>query len=190
MFRLTELMMTRSALTLTELVIVLCILAALGGVLVPLCSDQMSAAASTTTANSLNETAKALEQYWSDTKVTAMDGVLTVATEANRFEIQWLFRNPVTGNSLVAFDRNTRSGWNGPYILTSTSDPSVVPYGLIDGWQHPITVQLVDPAANIKDVRVLSAGPNGVIDLPAGTATSALTTGDVGDDLYVALSLR
>ena len=44
--------------------------------------------------------------------------------------------------------------------------------------------------AGYRFVILFSAGPNGIIDIPSSTATSALTTSSIGDDLYVALMLR
>lgn len=184
-------MKNRNALTLVELVVVLCILVALSGIAIPLCSDNLASAAESVTRASLAETRKATLEYWRDTKHVTLDGMASVATEAQRFEIQWLFSNPVTGNKSVQFNPNIRIGWNGPYVAGSTGD--IVKFGgpvLIDGWNRRLVVQYVDPSAMLKDVRIVSAGPNGVINIPAATATSALTSIAIGDDLYVALSLR
>src|SRR5690348_6467093 len=90
-------MATRNALTLAELVVVLCLLVALSAVLVPLCSDSLVSAAESVTEASLVQARDATLQYWRDTKYVSLDGVLTVATEAQRFNISWLFNNPVTG---------------------------------------------------------------------------------------------
>ena len=108
-------------------------------------------------------------QYWHDTKFVQLDGVTTVATELQRFNMAWLFTNPVTNTNTIQFDPNLRSGWNGPYLATSTLDSTVGGPGLIDAWNHPLTVQYVNPGDDaIKDVRIVSAGPNGVVDIPAG----------------------
>ncbi len=105
----------RNAMTLVELLVVLSILIALGGVLVPLCNDNLSSAAESATRATLAEAKDAMLSYWSDTKFVPLDGVTTVAVEAERFNIEWLFANPVTGNDTVSFDANSRRGWNGPY---------------------------------------------------------------------------
>ncbi len=94
------------------------------------------------------------------------------------------------GDRTISFDRNTLSGWNGPYLLSATTPPDAVVDGLIDGWNHQLVVHYVNPGANLRDVRIVSPGPNGVIDISAATATSSLTTNNVGDDLYVSLLLR
>lgn len=184
-------MATRNALTLMELVIVLCILIALSSLVVPLCSDNVATAAKTVTRASLTEIRDAMLKYWQDTKHVTLDGISSFAVEADRFQLAWLFDNPVTNDRTVQFDVNTRIGWNGPYMAGTTAD--VAEWGgftLLDGWNREIEVQYVDPTADLKDVRLVSAGPNGVVDLPAATATTALTPANIGDDIYVAIVLR
>ncbi len=95
----TEFSMTRYALTLAELVVVLFILVALAGLAAPLCSGQMSMAAQSTTQATLAQARDALEQYWRDTKHLTLDGVGSVATEQQRFNIEWLLANPVNRRS-------------------------------------------------------------------------------------------
>lgn len=181
-------MATRNALTLAELVVVLCILAALSAIVVPLCSDSLASAAESVTQASLVQARDATLQYWRDTKHVTLDGVVSVATEAQRFQIEWLFNNPVTGDKTVQFDPNLHSGWNGPYMASSTVQFGGP--GLLDAWNQPLVAQYTDPNATLKDVRIVSAGPNGVIDIPANTASVALTSNSIGDDLYVSLLLR
>ncbi len=183
-------MKSRKALTLIELIVVLSILVALGGVVLPLCSDSLAAANEAVTRATLVEAQNAMLRYWHDTKFVELDGTTTVASESQRFSLSWLFANPVTNTSVVQFDTNLRIGWNGPYVATSTLDLVDGGPGLIDAWNQPLTVQYVNPNGALKDVRIVSGGPNGVVEIPAATATSALTTNSIGDDLYVALMLR
>jgi prepilin-type N-terminal cleavage/methylation domain-containing protein len=184
-------MKSRNAFTLVELTVVLSILVALSSIVLPLCSENLIGANETATRATLAEARKAMLQYWHDTKVVELNGVTTVSTESQRFNLSWLFTNPVTHTTAIQFDPNLRTGWNGPYIATSTAD-SVAPAGpgLVDAWNQTLSVQYVNPSDSIKDVRIVSSGRNGVVDIPAGTATSALTTNSIGDDLYVALTLR
>lgn len=182
-------MKTRKAFTLIELLIVLSILAALSGVVLPLCSENLSTANETVTRSTLAEARAAMLQYWHDTKFLNLNGVTTVATEAQRFEIAWLFANPVTNTNSVQYDPNLRSGWNGPYLATSTVDSASSP-NLVDAWNQTLQVQYINPSGDLKDVRIVSPGRNGLVDIPAGIATSALTPSSIGDDIYVALSLR
>lgn len=184
-------MQNRKAFSLMELAIALCIIVALAGMMVPLCADSLTSASENTTRTSLSEIRNAMAQYWLDTKHWVLDGVTTSATEAGRFDIRWLFYNPVTNDRTVQFDPNLRSGWNGPYISVSTANQAL--YGnaaLCDGWNRLITVQYINPTGSLKDVRLVSPGRDGIVNLPAGTATTALTTSDVGDDIYVAITLR
>lgn len=181
-------MQTRRALTLIELIAVLFILAALSGIVIPLCHDQIAYSAQTATRTSLVEAQQALLRYWHDTKHIQLDGVNSVATEADRFNLIWLFRNPVTNDSTNHFDPNTRVGWNGPYVVSSTINGGQP--GLVDAWNAPLEVHYVNPLDDLKDVRIVSAGSNGIIDISSTTATSLLTNGSIGDDIYVACSLR
>ena len=169
----------------------LAVVAALAGLLTPLYSGVRVAANQTATAYSLRKIVDATSQYWADTKLVVLDGVTTTASEAERFKIEWLFRNPGSGDNTRDFDANTRIGWRGPYLLASTGDPLVssTPF-MIDAWNQTIVMQDVDSTATLRDVRIVSAGANGAIDIPATTATDALTTLDIGDDIYVALLLQ
>jgi len=184
-------MHSRSALTLMELVVVLAVLAAVSGLLAPLFTGTIQHANEVATTRSLIQIRDALGDYWNDTKHVALDGITTVATEANRLNIDWLFKNPVTGDATVDFFPATQIGWRGPYLIGSTGDLSVSgsPY-MIDAWNQAIKIQDVDPNASLRDVRIVSGGPNRVIGIPAAMATITLTTADQGDDIYVALTLR
>ncbi len=170
---------------------VLLVVAAMAGIAVPVFSGKMVEANETATKASLSEIRDAVMEYWKDTKHVTLDGIGTVATEAQRFQIDWLFANPVSDDTTVDFDSNTRIGWNGPYIAESTGD--IVALGgpaLVDAWNQAIVLQDVNSSADLRDVRIVSGGPNGTVDIPSGTATSALTTANVGDDIYVAIELR
>ncbi len=184
-------MKTRNAFTLIELIVVLSILIALGGIMLPLYAEHFSSAASTVTQATLAEIRNAMLQYWHDTKHVPLDGITSVATESQRFEIAWLFANPVTGDTTNLFNPNSQIGWRGPYITSSTAD-AIANGGpnLVDGWNQLLIVQYVDPSSSLKDLRIISLGANGAVDVPANIATSDLTTSSIGDDLYVALSLR
>lgn len=181
----------RRAQTLLELTVALTILVALSGLVVPLFSSVLQDSHETATKASLVEIRNAVSNYWSDTKHITLDGVITVGTEANRFQVAWLYRNPVTGDTTFDFDPVSRIGWRGPYLQTATADIAAFGYpSLIDAWNQEIQIQDVDSSSVPRDVRIVSAGPDGTIDIPAATATSALTPADLGDDFYVALTLR
>lgn len=107
--------------------------------------------------------------------------------------------------SLEEYDPNTRLGWRGPYLVSSgarygADDP---PYGtegdpaVLDGWGNPVVIQFpttaipTDPNRYLY-TRLVSAGPNGVIDTPlslpppntfsAPPPAGVLTIDDCGDD--------
>ena len=181
----------RTAFTLVELVVVLSILVAMAGIVTPLLSGTVDRANETVTARSLTVVRDALQEYWNDTKCVPLDGLTTVATEADRFSVIWLFRNPVTDDQTFGFDIETRIGWRGPYLSSSTGDQVALGEpALIDAWNELLTIQDVSPLSTVRDVRIVSAGPNRMVDIPPTTPTIALTQTDVGDDIYVALTLR
>jgi len=184
-------MRSRAAVTLFELVIVLALLVALASMLVPLFSSTIQNAGDIATERSLMQTRDALVEYWRDTKHVTLDGVTTVGTNADRLSIGWLFENPVTGDATSDFDMNTLIGWRGPYMVSSRGAIYVSGSAvLIDAWRNEIVIQDVDPSAALRDIRVVSGGPDGAISISASIATSALTTADVGDDRYVSIQLR
>ena len=97
-------MRLRKAFTIVEMIVVLCVIAALASLSLPLVSGTLSLAASATTQSTLNEVAHATSHYWSDCKLVVLDGSTTVATEGTRFQIRWLFRNPINDTSAKTFD--------------------------------------------------------------------------------------
>lgn len=200
--------------SLLELVVVLGILVALGGIAVRMGTPAKDSAHRQATITSLQVLRDAVMQYWSDTKHVPFDGVATEATELDRFHVRWLFVNPIneTVDPTPTYP-DTRVGWNGPYLIAPTGSYTVsapanftTQYGLdsdpaiLDAYSsatvaafaagHPIVVQDVDPLLSLRDIRIVSAGPNGIIDTPPSVLTVDLTDEDVGDDLYVAISLR
>lgn len=181
-------MNSRTAVTLLEVVVVLGLLVSLAGVMIPLCSDQLATASRATTQASLVEVQKAIQLYWHDTKLIELDGIATSAAESDRFNWIWLFRNPVTNDSSTNYNPSQRIGWNGPYLVASNLQSSG-PI-LVDAWNNNLVIQYVNPASSSKDVRIVSPGPNGVIETSSSTATSLLTSDSIGDDLYVAITLR
>ena len=184
-------MHSRAAHTLVELAVVLSILAALSGLLVPLVTGTVHDSQQTATETSLVELRAAMSDYWRDTKHIALDGTTTAASNADRLQITWMFINPVTGDRTFDFDANTQVGWRGPYVLEVTQAPVVSGSpSLIDAWNNEIVVHDVDPSALLRDVRIVSGGPDGVITIPTSTATDALTAAEKGDDVYVVLRLR
>ncbi len=184
-------MLRRSAFTLIELTVALAIIAALSAIVVPVFSETLSTSRNKTTRSTLAVLRTAVLDYWEDTKHLPMDGVTTAATETNRVELTWLFKNPTSGDETVDFDSNSKIGWRGRYVATSTGDEVTAGAAyLIDAWNNELTIQDPNPSTSPRDIRIVSAGPNGSVDIPSGTPTASLTAADLGDDEYVALSLR
>lgn len=196
----------RQGLTLIELIVVLAILIGLASLLVPVLTSSREDSAEQTTQASLVALRAAVIQQYQDTRFINYDGTNTVAVEANRFHLRWLFENPVTGDRTIGFDPVARTGWNGPYLASNTGiydenqgnlgtdygtddDPTVV-----DSFTGTAIVCQVVPGSNPLDVRLVSAGFNGNIDIDQNDATVDLDqeggTESTGDDIYVAFTLR
>jgi len=184
----------RAALTLAELVVVLALLVVLGGLVMPALGRLVGDSRGDTTRLSLARLAEAVETYWQDN---------TGAWTAPR--LCDLFLNPATGDASVSFDPLYRRGWRGPYVLDRASGRFHVDamrgfdsqYGAendpapLDAWSNPIVVQSLGRQPDGRwDLRLVSAGPDGVLQTPSATATAALTTADTGDDLVLSVPLR
>jgi prepilin-type N-terminal cleavage/methylation domain-containing protein len=198
----------RQGLTLIELVIVLIILVAISSIIVPRFAGLRDTANDTTTRASLVAIRDAMIIYFEDTKSIPLPGPTgtpdTVATDNQRFHVRWLFDNPVTGEAVADFDTDFRRGWNGPYLVSHTGTYKIDPgnnltadYGshgdkcVRDSYTgSPIVVQWANAPSRPCDLRVVSAGPNGIIDIQPDVSTELLTEDDIGDDKYVAFQVR
>ncbi|MFW5693485.1 MAG: pilus assembly FimT family protein [Thermoguttaceae bacterium] len=200
-------------LTLFELLAVMGILLVLGTLVVPVVSDRIGQSRDDVTRQSLLRLREAIAgTYHDDMDGLPRPGEAALsAGRANHPQLAYLFLNPEThldGDPLtrdydVAFDPVSRRGWRGPYLLGSgftyaidaergfstlygeDGDPAVQ-----DGWGNPIVLQEpFDPAATEYDrsrhVRLVSAGPDGVLDTPADVLLP--TAAERGDDLVLFL---
>ena len=87
------------------------------------------------------------------------------------------------------FDPVYRVGWRGPYVVANNGSVYTInattdfleQYGengdpaVLDGWGNPIVIQ--NPGLTSdggQDVRLVSAGPNGIVDINPTTPTAAL----------------
>lgn len=185
----------RRGLTLLELVVVVLVLVALAGILVPILSSDLRVRR-----GSEEVTAPRLV---TETTMRRMRDAIMGAEGRPGYRGDLPGRLPATVRDLFVkpaaladFDMNTRTGWRGPYILEATGRYHVVPalnftadYGaendpaLLDGWGRPIVIQYASPDADKKYVRLISAGENGVID----TLRTDLTAVNRGDDLVLFL---
>jgi len=172
----------KSGFTLLELLVVLAILAAMAGLIVPLVagvSEESQAQATNTSLMRIRNAIMGTPErpgYWADKRQQ-----LPAA-------MRDLFINPDPDD---VFDRNTRLGWHGPYLQHATRTYTVdaltgftLDYGSTgdpaasDGWNHPIIIQI---PADATRARLLSAGSDGVIQ------TSLTDVAPQGDDLVLFL---
>lgn len=205
-------MLKKVGLTLLELIVVLVILAALAGLAIPLVSQSLDDSKIKVSQGSLSAIRNATMSYWRDTKFEPNTATTANGALLQRFQMRWLFFNPFVENgenNTPSFDARSARGWNGPYIVEKTGRYKVdavrnftTAYGsgdgespssdptILDGWQRPIVIQVVDTSVRVLDVRIVSAGPDGVIDTPADTASNLLTEAITKDDIYDAFTLR
>ena len=99
-----------------------------------------------------------------------------------------LFVNTNMPPALQSFNPVTRLGWRGPYLVPSGTvysnndvygapgDPAVP-----DAWGHPIVLQIPD----WQHARLVSAGPNGVLDTPPADSSAASRNDDLILFLFV-----
>lgn len=190
----------RAGLTLLELLIVLVVIAVLAGLVVPILTHHGDRSRTTATEASLSELRDVITQYWRDfDKSLPQSGGSSPQT-------LYLFVNPDTygdGNPATTdqdqtYDPHYKLGWRGPYVsqATGTYSESIADgfdstYGtdgepaLIDAWGQPIVIQLPTPTTpGLTIVRLLSAGPNGILD------TSYTAAETQGDDIDVTFELR
>lgn len=158
-------------LTLLELVVVVALLVVLAGFIIPLAAGQIDKARTTATNANL---------------VLIRDAIMGTSdkpgfyTDTGQFPktLKDLFIDPFASTDpLATFNRDTGRGWHGPYLIptgstypnnfTSTylaGDPAI-----LDAWGQPIVIQIPDPnqfgaTASQSFIRLVSAGPNGVVD--------------------------
>ncbi|MEO1528859.1 MAG: hypothetical protein AAFX06_25850 [Planctomycetota bacterium] len=195
-------------LTLTELVVVLVILVALGGVAVTNLRSTAEQGSEIAAQTSVNEVRDAVMQYWSDCKY------LYPAAPASDQRL-------LMGDLLVSpfapeddFDPQIALGWNGEYLQYdlrntytvdiangfTTSYGTLTDFAVLDVYGRPMVIQeptlanLAPDASYVlgdtREVRVVSAGQNGVLEIDEALFESQLTPANQGDDIYVSFTLR
>jgi hypothetical protein len=122
-----------------------------------------------------------------------------------------LFVNPATWSREAArytpqytFDPERNIGWRGPYLsqprgeyVVNESKHFSNMYGetgdqaVLDAWGRPLVLQYAARSEEgLVDLRVISAGANGRVEIERTARSEDLEATTVGDDLYVALELR
>lgn len=173
--------------TLLELIVVMTILVALAGILIPILNgfeiDVFGDGAVTkspeqitteTTMNKIRDVvmgASARPGVWAD-----------VAQRPANFpqSVSDLFLTSIPAYmNISAFDAVTRIGWRGPYLVSPTGTDGLGNGTLIDSWGNPIVIQT--PDAEAIYARIVSTGSNGVLETDPGTPMPWVR----GDDIVV-----
>ena len=145
------------------------------------------------------------ETYWQDSYAQLPRPNPSLApARANAPQLRYLFVNPLTEDATITYDPACRRGWRGPYLSNPPVRYLLTPeagftnlYGengdpvLPDGWGRPLVLQYAGllPGSRL-DVRLVSAGPDGVLTLPPGKPTALLTAADLGDDVWLSFEVR
>jgi competence protein ComGC len=198
----------RSAMTLLELLIVLLILIATALILVPSFNNVQIV---TPTGKSESPVKIATQATLNSVReaMAGEDGVIeSLSHKSNALprEIHDLVQEDAPDHMVEAapelkkYDPVNKIGWNGPYVhptgCNETGEPTIV-----DGWGNELELQVdFDKDGTInqmesKYIRVVSAGPNGLIETPDDSANmkpgkdevSELTLSECGDDMVLFL---
>ena len=204
--------MKRHGVTLLELGVVLAILAALASVAVLNSGALLQDSRGDVTRQSLTRLRDVIAQtYWQDANQTLPQRNVNVTpVPTGRMttpQLRYLFINSLTENTTVTYNPAYRLGWRGPYLAANTGSVYAIntatgfveQYGengdpaVMDGWGNPIVIQnpgLTPDGA--LDVRLVSAGPNGKVDIDPTISTAALlaTPSLAGDDVWISFELR
>lgn len=167
-----------AALTLLELLIVLMVLIAVAGIVVPNVTSTRNFAQQTATEQTLINVRTAIlgadgkKGLWHDLGERDEYLPLTMAdlfiTDPSTSPLS--FSLPA---NLQTYDPNSRLGWRGPYLMNG---PTV-----LDGWGHPVVIQTPDA----HYIRLVSTGEDGVLDTPP--AVNLPPIADCGDDVVLFL---
>lgn len=109
----------------------------------------------------------------------------TVNTYNPAYRLGW--RGPyLVPNNNAAYTINTLAGFLEQY--GETGDPAV-----LDGWGNPIVIQCPGLAPDgALDVRLVSAGPNGIVNIDPTVSTATLLANPslTGDDVWISFEVR
>jgi type II secretory pathway pseudopilin PulG len=188
----------RPGLTLAELVIVLLVLVAVAGIIVPRMTAATANAKQQTTIATMERLREViagtpqLPGYWNDILSSSADPNQTPLTMRDLFyfNVNLLAQYPQFP-SLQTFDPTIRHGWHGPYLVNASgyypdpTNPVAISHGftatygaigdpaMLDGWGNPIVIQWPQVSGATATqvapfVRLVSAGANGILETPLG----------------------
>lgn len=207
-FRHPALQQQRSGLTLLELLVVMMILIAMALILIP-SFNNIEIVTPAGAAESPGQIATQATMLTIREAIAGEDGVietLSHKSSALPLNIHDLVQAEApeklleTAPELKDYDPINKIGWHGPYIhatgRNATGKPTVV-----DGWGNELELQVdfdkdgIINQVESKYIRVVSGGPNGIIDTPADLSNmkpgrnvaSELTLSECGDDLVLFL---
>lgn len=162
-----------SGFTLVELLVVLVILAVLAGMVIPLLGESAEQGRLAVTQANLQRMREVIvgapqaPGYLADTgKLPRTIKDLFIVPADN---LAYLPQNLQTWNPVA------KRGWRGPYLLDPGTrfdfDLDMIPDpAIFDGWGNPILLQIptasMTAAENERHLRLVSAGPNGILDTP------------------------
>ena len=164
---------TARAFTLIEMVVVIAIVVALAGVLVPIVGSELDDSKKATAQNEVNRIATALTQYMKDTGCapTGKNGQKEFHFLATKGEMPSgnEFSDGPRGKAddFLSTDRYASHDWHGPYLGESPSDP----------WGSAYLVNVHGFFNGKERVWVISAGPNRTLETAPKSTTLA------GDDI-------
>jgi len=163
------------------------------------------------TVQTLEEVRDAVARYWRDAPRAMPRPHPSDRTRKDYPQLLFLLVNPATWTETSAsytpeftYEPGRKSGWRGPYLSQpvgvyrvdevkrfsrmygETGDPAPS-----DAWGRPVVLQYAARTRDdLIDLRVVSAGANGRLEVDPAAATEELNETTLGDDLYVALALR
>jgi len=205
--------MERRGLTLLELVVTLAIVVATASVAVLGSGALLQDSRGDVTRQSLKALRDVIAQtYWQDNSLTLPRPNMAVTithfpNRQNAAQLRYLFVNPATEDTTVTYNPAYRLGWRGPYVVANNGSVYTInatanfteQYGengdpaVLDGWGNPIVIQNPGTWADgSQDVRLVSAGPNGIVNIDPTTPTATLLANPnlAGDDAYIYFEVR
>ena len=200
----------RCGLTLAELLVVLAILAMISAIAIPLAGNYVADSRDAVTRQSLTRLREVIATYLAGQRPAIARRNATVpavpSSRMNTPQLHYLFVNPHTNpeSVTITFDpvyrlgsaravpgrdqRSTLYGERRHRFLENygeNGDPAV-----FDGWasRSSFRIRASRPTAS-RTYRLVSAGPDGVLNTPPTKSTAQLTSTDIGNDVWISFEI-